>query len=115
MRLQIVNSTLQQGYKKCRKRRRVSAAAEHYVGPREIERTAEMRTADLFPLQEEVLLQQLTVFSAQLKVIEEQSQPEHGLYLITVLVTGGSVKGLLLMITTKATVSRYSLNCSQTL
>ena len=33
-----------------------------------------MRTADLLPLQQEVLLQQMKVFSAQLALIEEQRE-----------------------------------------
>ena len=55
--------------KKCRKRRRVSADN----GPaKNQQHPVEMRAADLFPLQQEVLHQQLVVFSAQLQLIGEQ-------------------------------------------
>ena len=53
--------------KKCRKRRRVLADDD---GPAKIQDP--VRAAELIPLQQEVLHQQLAVFSAQLQLIEEQ-------------------------------------------
>ena len=65
-----VPTTYQIG-KKSRKRRRISADDER---PTEIQQQVGMRAADLLPLQQEVLFQQMAVFSAQLQLIEEQRE-----------------------------------------
>ena len=65
--------TLHQVSKKSRKRKRLSGTELHDC-PSGSERRVEMRTSDLLPLQQEVLLQQMKVFSAQLALIEEQRE-----------------------------------------
>ena len=57
--------------KKSRKRRRILADD---IGPVEIQHPWKMRAAELIPLQQAVLEQQLVVFSAQLQLIEEQRE-----------------------------------------
>ena len=55
--------------KKSRKQRRDPADDQR---PTEFQQQSEMKAADLLPLQQEVVFQQMAVFSAQLQLIEEQ-------------------------------------------